>query len=762
MSKSRRWVAVLAVLAMLERAPADAQTAADAAARVDGVVRDARDGRPLREVRVEGVGEAGPRGTFSDHEGRFTLSGPLRPVRFSKAGYASRVVGRGQLAASGFVVDLAPGGAITGRVVSASGAPMSGVAIGVRRIEGPPDTGAAERSLTDTDDRGEYRVGGLGEGTYVVERLAAPGLDRTSSMGALLGQIQAGRVPVSAHRVAEVRVGAGEEIRAADIVSEDSPSQAECTGQSAPRQTAGLHDSFTVRGRVVTTSGRPVPCAAVRLGRAGAPARVGRADAAGGFAFAGVGPGVYTIEVSHPGHVPVRYRQETASSPGESITVPRDGTRDPIIVRLPKGGAIDGVVVSEHGEPLAGIAVRALLRHRVGDVVVAGTAPNVTERTTDDRGRFRLFGLLPGTYYIRAATSLGSGSTPGAAPGYPVTYYPGTTRIESASAVEIGAETSVSPLTIVVASARTFNIAGAARSSAGRAATAVMMFESQRSSRIMVEPRTAPVGGDGSFLFTDVPPGEYAIQALARSTGSGSPSLGAFEFAAAYVRVEDADPPPITLQTREGSVAEGRVVAERGGDVPPLRIDAVPADFDRSTVIGIGASGATSDEAGRFRITGLFGPRLFRLEHPPGAWYITSVTIQATNGARTPFDFGTGGTVHPDIEIRVANDVASVFGRVVTDRGDVVVDCPVLVFSVDSRDWYPNSVFVRQGRSDQNGFYRVDGLPPGEYWIVAPEGVGDWSDHDALGEILAGLQGGRRIALGPSQSLGLNLTRNGR
>ena len=69
-----------------------------------------------------------------------------------------------------------------------------------------------------------------------------------------------------------------------------------------------------------------------------------------------------------------------------------------------KHGVIAGTVVDEAGEPVVGVAVRALIkdvvagRTRYGNMEVSPEL--VPTATTDDRGMFRLSQLTPGTYVV--------------------------------------------------------------------------------------------------------------------------------------------------------------------------------------------------------------------------------------------------------------------------------------------------------------------------------------------------------------------------
>ena len=75
-----------------------------------------------------------------------------------------------------------------------------------------------------------------------------------------------------------------------------------------------------------------------------------------------------------------------------------------VTLRVWKYGVIAGTVVDEAGEPVVGIAVRALIKNVVAGRTQYGNMQVIPElvpaATTDDRGMFRLSQLVPGTYVV--------------------------------------------------------------------------------------------------------------------------------------------------------------------------------------------------------------------------------------------------------------------------------------------------------------------------------------------------------------------------
>jgi hypothetical protein len=118
------------------------------------------------------------------------------------------------------------------------------------------------------------------------------------------------------------------------------------------------------------------------------------ADAEGRFRLTGLEAGLYQITGYSPAYVSQLPETDSAQS------YYRVG--DSVRVEMIKGGVITGTVVNSTGEPIVGIRVRAIsVRDPKGQFTRTPQFGN-TERSTDDRGMYRLYGLAPGTYVVSA------------------------------------------------------------------------------------------------------------------------------------------------------------------------------------------------------------------------------------------------------------------------------------------------------------------------------------------------------------------------
>ena len=287
--------------------------------------------------------------------------------------------------------------AISGKVLDRSG---TGVMMAVVTLQRVGAAAADAPMSTMTNDLGEFRFGGLTEGTYAIASRPPP---------------PAPDVPVvltDARR--ECRHGARADRQRASFGAEagnisltiDMPSE---LNQDAARRTdPDPEASGSLSGRVVSLDGTPIARAVVLVYRTSVPAREVETDARGRYRIDRLSAGEYTVEARKWGFESRQYGQDrmvAARSSGidKRVAVKNGQAVDSIDVMLARGGAIAGTIVDEFGEPAQDVAVSALQLR-----VIAGhprwiRAAALGSSRTDDRGQYRLFGLLPGTYVVQAA-----------------------------------------------------------------------------------------------------------------------------------------------------------------------------------------------------------------------------------------------------------------------------------------------------------------------------------------------------------------------
>src|SRR5436190_2731651 len=183
----------------------------------------------------------------------------------------------------------------------------------------------------------------------------------------------------------------------------------------------------SIKGRVLA-DGQPVNNASItasRVNSSGPPHYVPVNDA-GDFELKGLEPGVYRVSPSAPAYV-----VPTADTSDETYF--RVG--DTLALRMIKGGVITGKVLSANDDPVVGIRVGAIMIRDLNGKSPTSVS-SYLDRFTDDRGIFRIFGLMPGAYLVSAGGRGSNSSAINTFDNDAPTYAPSSTR-DTAAEIQV-------------------------------------------------------------------------------------------------------------------------------------------------------------------------------------------------------------------------------------------------------------------------------------------------------------------------------------
>jgi protocatechuate 3,4-dioxygenase beta subunit len=770
-----RRVAIALVALLLAALRVEAQSPAalipDGRVTLRGVVVDASIGAPVRRARVNLTSGRAPVGSaLTDDAGRFSLdvaSATSVSIRIVKAGYASTMIHvpvPRSVAADPLRIVLARGAVIAGRAVDASGEPATLVV--VRRVP----SGAAvwspvgpdgiqlidDLSTISPDNGGEFRIGGLVPGRYVIDAYP-PGVAYTIgattgfTFKAMVSPSQERAVPIPVSSVT-VNLEPGAEATGIYLNVERMPSE------PSPADLPGS----TIRGTVTTTDGAPVADATVSVSRSGIGTpvsqtvwpggRTARSDSFGQFALRGIDPGTVRVRASKRGYVQAEPGQRGGDLPGQTLTIEAGRDLDDLTIVMPRRGAISGTVVDESGEPLQEAAVQLVRAKRQPNGVLTGVREQGGYvRMSDDRGQFTLADVLPGDYAVMAFLPADI-VDPAAAvrTAYPPAYYPDTPDFANASAIRIIDGENIAGLILTMRRVPVGRVTGVAHTSRGLPVTGSVRLVSRHAVTIGDLPRVARPGPDGEFAFADVPPGDYLLRTLVESGPS------AREFASSAITVADGDPEPVMIRTSLGSTVSGRIVLEgcSGQVLWGYSATSVAVDSAASTgsVTNVSSPVSTGEP---FTLSGLAGPTRVRVWSDDQSWYVKSIVIDGFDVTDAPFDFGSEARAYSEVEA-VFSRGATITGRVTDDRAAPVRDYAAYVFATDRDKWFDGSRWVKLARASADGTFTASSMPPGEYWIAAVNRVDASTAADT--EVLAMLTSrASRMTVGEGQSQNLTL-----
>ena len=500
-----------------------------------------------------------------------------------------------------------------------------------------------------------------------------------------------------------------------------------------PKAVEKLPPTSSVSGQVVTAAeGAPLKSARLvlvpeRQGTGSLQVHSAMSDAEGKFNIKEIPAGRYRFSASHNGYVDQQF-QSAGVEKGAVLALRAGEQVKDVLFRMTLAAVITGRVDDEDGEPMANIQVVALQRpseeekednpwlgHRELSAAAGGQ--------TDDRGQYRLFGLKPGEYYIRAIDEfmptmmlLGIASDDWAVheslgSQYAPVYYPGVTQIGQAEAVLVrpGEEGEAD---FILRTVKTLKVSGKVVGVDSKPATDCFVELIETPATEFSLNHNASPDNKGEFKIEGVPPGSYLLMAEQNSS-SDEKRYHAQE----KIEVGNENLESVTLFLGRGTKISGRVTVQTGTvNADRLSVSLVAPD----EIIPGGWSRVKKD--GSFEILDVpDGSFVFDVGGLEEGYYLRSARVghddilidglQIEKGQ-------TGGT----IQIVVGNSTAQLEG-VVTQNGNAVVGARVR--ASPQRETPYNRTRARSTRTDQSGHFSFAAIAPGRYKVIAK-----FSGHD--------------------------------
>jgi hypothetical protein len=538
-----------------------------------------------------------------------------------------------------------------------------------------------------------------------------------------------------------------------------------------PPPTASIVGTGALGGVVTNDDGsKPVRYAyLVLIGTGTGVVKVSSTDADGKFLFANLPADRYTVGASKPPYLgtvagarrPARMGTQIALTDGQKISN--------LAIRMPLGGVITGTVVDEKGQPAASVRMGAYqLRVQNGErvPVLAGSMAQ-----TDERGRYRLFGLVPGDYLVAVAgtqapialqplsttevdAAIRAGNAPQPAPWaqsplrYAPVYFPGALRASDAMVLTVGSGDERPNVDFKLEITRAVSVSGSVVGTDGQLPPRLAVTMASKGSSVIQSTMSAPTQPDGRFQFANVLPGTYLLRANGGGPVAvpGAPPQSVQQLAVATVDVNGADVMGIQLVMRPGATLPGRVVF-RGSAA-----QTAPAGW-RLPVRTFGPTTTTVptalpvNEAGAFSLTNLF-PGTYLIGGQPAlgpttdamTWSLESVVIDGRDVTDLPVEIAD---VPPQsLVVTFTDRYQELSGRITNASGAPQSQYAIVVFPEDKMYWISGSRRILTTRPGTDGKFMLSGagpsnLPPGRYLLAAVTDIDRDEQYDPA--FLAGI-----------------------
>lgn len=490
-----------------------------------------------------------------------------------------------------------------------------------------------------------------------------------------------------------------------------------------------------ISGRVVDGNGQPILNATVYTRVLstvinGAPITA-TTDEQGRFQLEGLTSGNYAISALVPGYV-------MDSNPGNKNIYYRAGDNDAEITMI-KGGVITGTVTGINNEPIIGLPISYVFLNDLD-------GKQITEKTffsqptyTDDRGVYRIYGLRPGEYLIRAGGSSQYSFIATAFDENQSIYYPGTSRPQ-AKTITVHSGDEIGNIDIRYRSANGFQITGNVVNHENKAQEngylAVYLIDSN-SKLIIDQSDVQLIDNKQEFKIIGAGTGNYDLYA----EGYNSTTKEQFVSATKHIQVKNGDLTNIVLSLNRRPTIEGQIVRKKLDEQQLKQLNKTNSKMAYAEIL-INAQNSTPakdydpsitdlvknivpDTKGNFIIdkihNGLYFLSLYMANKN---WYLDAITRGDEKTAPQNIENLNNGIAVKEgnsiknLNVKIAEGAGRVEGDINKENTKNIPALVVHLVPVD-KNLADNLLRYYQVDVDISGHFQLENIAPGKYWAIA-------------------------------------------
>jgi 5-hydroxyisourate hydrolase-like protein (transthyretin family) len=483
--------------------------------------------------------------------------------------------------------------------------------------------------------------------------------------------------------------------------------------------------SSVIRGHVYNmATGEPIAGAAVSMRWAPFTEQstaTTTTDAQGAFVFRGLSRQRYFVTCAKDG-----FASDDEAYPLLSDRVLNDREeKTGVDCHVWRAAVVTGTVTDADNEPISGVTVQAIRKDywRASLTLMAAAGP----AETDDHGHFRIFGLIPGSYYLKADRGKQNTKQRGYAPAF----YPNASTWTDAQALRISAGQEYSGFHLTIHEAATFEASGKiVDAETGRPAGGAIVRVSGECS-LMLPADSIETNADGTFHFSALTSGRYWMRVHLAGSRPRAAADVPFEIAGSNVK-------DLVIRVGAETRLSGKIRADE--DLQrQLQASGVElwANVRSRDPAGDGMSAGGQLEDGAFTFEGLPAGTYdlsFEVPDPAGNLFVSQILANDRDITDRGVVIAPGDSVLDVLAILSAG-AGNVTGKVLDSRDRPAARMHVVLVSADPKKRQVDRYF-KSSKTDSSGAFKIPNIVPGEYLMVPwPLNPGDVLDPDIFARI---------------------------
>ena len=488
------------------------------------------------------------------------------------------------------------------------------------------------------------------------------------------------------------------------------------SAQTPSKQPAAKTAHGSVSGRI-TIKDKPAPGVMVGLRRYDGsnpfeqiPSAL--TDQDGVYHITNVAAGSYHVVPSAPAYV-----SPNSDYAVQPVVINEDENVENVDFSLIRGGVITGKVTDADNRPVIQTTVNIFRADLIDKQAPVRQIYPVNSSLTDDRGIYRVYGLLPGKYKVAAGRSdeLAGGFTIAQRATYKQVFHPDVSDSEKATIVVVGEAGEAKDVDINLGRAmQTFSVSGhVINTETGLPVPNVRYGLSRIIGDRSDYVNTGIAANErGDFITEGLLPGKYAIVQYSDQANELRLETITFE-------VVDQDITDFAIKLAKGASINGVVVLESDDKAARSKLSELQLRGYGSVAAGTSTSVSSMIAAdGGFHFGGLQNGVLNialtekNMPFPPKGFAISRIE---RDGVRIPQLELKDGESITGVKVFVSYGTASLRGVIGVENGAAP---PNTRFAVRLTRSGENNVTVRPSQADSRGHFLIEGVPAGVYDVT--------------------------------------------